>query len=217
MPQSQPPVVASVAVGKVDYNDTLDNFFKEPSQSGIIADCMILNYYERDMHVYMASLTSQEPFDGAKVGFVRIGNDTLLWVCEWTVCRMEGKEPPPIPDPNPPPGWVLLDVQFTPAMAGLGPSGIDGIYRISGLYVYGCLNPQTSLIGDLAYPQAPWVKRGSLPRLVPISSLDPYLKHPQPGGSSGGGGGTGGGPGFVVDGGTNGQGQTPPNGFLTTG
>lgn len=213
----KPPVIARVVVGNVDFSDVGAADFVEPREVGPIADCMIHNAYERDGHTYMASLTSAEAFNGALTGFVKLGNDTLLWICDWTVCLMQGKKHPPVVDPVPPPGWVLLDVQLTPAMLSLGPSGIDGIYRISGTYVYGCLNPKADLFGDIVYPQAPWVKRGALPRLVPIGSLDYYLKHPQKGGSSAGGGTTGGGarpPGNTgTAGGDNGQGLTPPNGF----
>lgn len=217
--QSLPPPITTLGVGDVEFDDSGTSFIKNPSQGGIIADCMIHNHYERDRHVYQAGLTSPEPFNGALVGMVRLANDTLLWVCEWTVCQANRTQHPPVVDPSPPPGWELMDVQVTPAMISVGPSGIDEVFRISGVYVYGCLAPQQGLLSDVVYPYPPWVQRG-LPRLVPTSALDYYLKHPQPGvgtggtnpGTTGGGGSPGNLPGTVQ-----GQGLTPPGNFVPRG
>ncbi len=171
-------VVAEISVGAVTFDEP--SYFRDENElGGPIADCMIHNHFMRDNHVYLASLTVPEPYEGATVGAVRLGGATLLWVCEWTVCQLVSPgQHPPVPDPSPPPGWLLLDVRAVPAMTSLGPSGLDGVYRIAGSYVYGKVAPSDNPFDDVAYPYAPWLKDGVFPRLVPSSALKNWLKHP---------------------------------------
>lgn len=169
-----------INVGAVTYDDSLGQYREsEP----VTADYMIHNHYERDNHTYMAGLTAPEPFQGATVGVVRIGTPTMLWVAEWTACRTGIH--PPVPDPTPAYGWVLLDATFSKAKVVMASNGVSPVYRIEGAYVYAKLAPSSSPFDDMSYPIAPWIKDSAgFIRKVPIESLRSLL---DPSGVAGGG------------------------------
>ena len=160
-----------VRVGQVTYDDTEALVeFPQGKSAGVITDYMITNHYERDLHTYVGSNTSEQPFQGATVSVVRIGGPVLIWVCEWTACRIGSV--PPVPDPTPADGnWRLLDAALSQPQFSLGPSGKDFIYRVSGTYVYCHMNPGPSIFSDAVFPRAPWVREGGGSRKVPADRV----------------------------------------------
>lgn len=146
----------TVVQGPVLYDGTPGNITDPASYSGVFADYLFQNHYENDKHTYMGSQTSETPFQGSLVSFVRIGTPTLLWICEWTACQVGAK--PTAPDPVPEStGWVLLDVHPTLAGKSLAADGVSPLYRISGVYVYGHKNPNADVFKDAVFPLYPWV------------------------------------------------------------
>lgn len=120
-------------------------------------DWMARMSYESDKHIYMMGNTSTKPFNGASVSFVRLAMPTLLLVCRWTACRL-GFEPV-LPDPNSLGSqWILLDEHLEPVSITVPPDGSTPLYRINGVYVYGCRNPNSKTHRDISYPRPPWLK-----------------------------------------------------------
>lgn len=148
----------SITQAQVQYDDNLGEY--NLNFPGIFADYLFINHYEQDRHIYMASQTSETPFNGSKVGFVRVGSNTLLWICEWTACQVGAQ--PQIPDPVPEStGWVLLDVQPSLAGKSLITDGTSPIYRVSGVYIYGHKNPDPDIYKNAVFPLYPWVGNGN--------------------------------------------------------
>ncbi len=190
MPGVDTPPAATINVATVSFDGELPLFKDSPS---MVADLMIHNHYERDGHRYVAGLTSPEAFNGSKVGIVQVAALVELWVSEWTSSNVG--EHPPVPDPTPPSGWVLLDTNATLVMIGGGPGG-DPVFRIEGTYVYANLNPSDSEITALqsyVYPYAPWLEPDGVPRTVPATKIFPDLIQPSTGGGGDVGPGTTGG------------------------
>lgn len=168
MPGNQQPPAAEISVGGVGFDGDLllfqDNDFPT-------ADLMIHNHYERDGSVYACAQASPEPFQGSLTGVVKLAATTEYMVSEWTSSNV-GKHPP-VPDPDIGSGWVLMDVNASLAMVAAGPGG-DGVYRVSGSYVYCRTAPvqdhRRALTG-FAYPYAPWIQPGGVPRTVPLEAL----------------------------------------------
>lgn len=164
---TQPPA-AQVTVGAVTFDGDLP-LFGDPGVP--TADLMITNHYERDGHTYAAGMTSPEPFNGSLTGVVRLATVTQLMIAEWTACNAGAH--PPVPDPDAPQGWTILDLSASLAMVGGGPGG-DPVYRISGTYVYVQQVPEQDhkkALGQMVYPYAPWLKPGGASRTVPAAAL----------------------------------------------
>ncbi len=146
---------ASINVENFPLDDRLGKW--ETPDGGPYADYKVRNRYEKDRHRYALGITSPNGFQNQSVAVVQLASPTLLLVSEWTVCRATSK--PKIPDPESVDSrWVLLDDHYAPFMLGLAPDGESAIYRISGVYVYACLNPSALTAQDLAYPRAPWMQ-----------------------------------------------------------
>src|SRR5258708_321376 len=129
--------ITKVIVGSVSFDDQKALFHNDGN--GVWTDYEIFNRYEGDKHIYMLGLTSPTPFQGKSVAFVQIAAPTLLWICEWTSCRVT-KIPfvpnPVVSDPN----WVLLDIYYETAGLAYASDGVSPLYRLSGVYVYGHAN-----------------------------------------------------------------------------
>lgn len=149
-----------VSVGPVVPDDSSAKY-KEGDTQAIWADYTIVNRYEKDRHVYMMGVTNTEGYQTdtgkATVAFVQMASGTLLWICDWTAAR--AKEMPPVPNPTPvDPNWILLDDHFELHNPGLAKDGVNPVYRISGTYVYGHINPNKETILSTNFPRAPWME-----------------------------------------------------------
>jgi hypothetical protein len=173
----------------VTYDDYLAQYTNPNNYSGVFGDYFFENHYERDPHTYMASQTTETPFNGSTVGFVRIGGPTLLWVCEWTAMQVGAKPvaPSPVPVSS---DWVLLDIQPTFAGESRAADGVSPLYRLSGVYVYGHKNPNADVYKDGVFPLYPWVSQ-SAGRQMQSSDFKQGLIDGTTGDSAGGGAGPG--------------------------
>lgn len=164
-------MVAEINMGSVVYDDVATGLASDQDpESGVFGDYMIHNHYERDGLTYAGSNTSPLPFNGAQVSVVTLGCPMLYWVCEWTACKLGGM--PEIPDPTPQGGgWALLDQHVSPAMQSVGPSGNDGVFRVSGAYIYVKRIAADRIFDDVTFPRAPWVRDGAFSRKIPLDKL----------------------------------------------
>lgn len=172
----------SVTVDAIDFDDVLGKF-NDPDTGAIWTDYIIINKYENDRHVYMLPITSPDgfqstgggrslstgPISQATIGaipggfsnqqtaaFVQLAAPTLLWICQWTVCRYAKK--PIIPDPTPRnSNWVLLDILPETRNIAVGADGVTPLFRISGTYVYGHRNPTNDPFLSINWPRVPWL------------------------------------------------------------
>ncbi len=154
--QSAP--VAFITSGNINFDDE-EGQFTVPDNDlfGIFTDYLINNRFEKDLHRYMAGIASPSGFQGASVSFVQLVNPTLLWICDWTAKRLNSA--PPIPDPTSrDSNWVLLDECYEPSMLGLSADGVTPEYRISGTYVYGHVNPDSTTLRNISFARPPWMK-----------------------------------------------------------
>lgn len=177
---TQTNVAPTITFDEVDVTDNQSTIQGLPPESGVWSDYVVVNQYENDGHVYMAGVTSPGPLPlGA--AFFQLAAPTLLWVASWTAFRLGAK--PKIPDPNGvDTNWVLLDRHVDAYIAHVGPDGVTPRYRISGVYVYGALNPDPALLANLAFPKPPWLNDGDkLNRTLDGSDYDNTILVPDPG------------------------------------
>lgn len=153
-PTSANLTVAPISFGEV--GDTDAKFIANGPGDDVPTRFLLKNRYERDRHIYMMGITSPNGFQGAKTAFVQLASPTLLWISDWTVARFNKK--PRIPsstllDPN----WVLLDeIPETDAIT-VGPDGTNPLYSVSGIYVYGCRNPDANVYNNVTFPRPAWL------------------------------------------------------------
>jgi len=149
---SQTVTEATVTLGTVTLDDNSGMWSITPA-NGIYTDYLVENRYESDHHIYMMPVTSPGGFQGNQVAFCKLAAETILWIADWTAERL-GSEPP-LPDPDPQDANViLLDEHYEPMMLGLGADGVSVLYRTSGTYVYGFLNPSQAILN---HGRPPWL------------------------------------------------------------
>lgn len=122
------------------------------------SECQIRNEFEYDFHRYMAGITTPSSFQGATAAFFQLAAPTLLWICDWTVCRVS--KAPDIPNDTPADDdWIILDKHMEPANIDLTDDRKTPIYRISGTYVYGHQNPgdQDAILNLMNFSRPPWI------------------------------------------------------------
>lgn len=160
-PEQDVPDV-DVVIGNVSITDQQAQYINDNKFESIITDYQVRHDYELDGHVYMLPVTSPVPFRQAAAAFVQLAHPTLLWLVRWTAARW--KEPPEAPDPDLAQGssqegrWVLLDVHMGTANLVVSPNGVTPLYRLSGTYVYGCINPDNEarkILDKLLWPRRP--------------------------------------------------------------
>lgn len=135
---------------------------------------ILTNRYEKDNHIYMMGVSSPTAFQGASVAFCQLVAPTLLWISEWSCCRWN--QQPIIPNPKSQnPNWELLDEHYMPGCVWVPPDGTTPFYRISGVYVYGNLNPSNMTINDIAYSRPPFLTDGAFVRTVSASVYMSFL------------------------------------------
>lgn len=146
---------ANVVVEDFVFDDEQGRYLDDGENKSILDDWVILNRYEKDLHRYMLGITSPGGFNGESVAFVQIAAPTLLWIAEWTMSRY-GSQCPPYPSPalnNP--DWVLLDEHYEEPDISASADGITGLYRISGVYVFGKRTPNADTNKDMSFPRPP--------------------------------------------------------------
>lgn len=151
-PQSIPE--ATITVGSVTATDSSALYAATSNPTAIFTDYEVRNTYEGDNHVLMAGITSPNGFNGNSVSFFQMASPTLLWVADWTACRFN--QLPNIPNPIvTDTNWVLLDKHYELADIKLGPDGVSPLYRVTGTYIYGHLNPNSDIINNIQFGMSP--------------------------------------------------------------
>ncbi len=158
----------SITIGDIADTDDLAQY-NTTGDSSLITDYEIMNKYEEDGHTYMMPVASQGGFQGISCAFVQLAAKTKIWIADWTACNF--KTCPDIPDPySVSSRWVLLDVHLEDPKITVGADGATPLYRISGTYYYGCMNPGTNVFDDVVFGLPPWLQ-DSFTRTVPLSAL----------------------------------------------
>lgn len=135
-------------------------------------DYYIRNDYIKNGNIYVMGNTAQNPsaLSQSSVSFVQLAKPILIWVCDWTVERSQIK--PTIPDPaSQDPNWVLLDEVLQPEAIDVNADGVSPIYRISGTYYYGHINPDSKTINNINYPRFPWYDSGTFSQTIDPDQL----------------------------------------------
>lgn len=148
-------------------------------------DYVIRNQYLKDGHTYQMGLSSPQTFKNASCAFVQLAAPTLIWIADWTAAR--SLLPPEIPSPQFLVNllrttsarniyleqWTLLDESLdTAGIVELDADGQIPTYRISGIYIYGCGNPQSELVKHIVFGLAPYIDQdGTIFRRVPNRSF----------------------------------------------
>jgi len=200
----------SVGTGPVTPNGDSGKYDTSKTRNpGIWTDCQIINRYESDRRIYMMSLCFPRPGGerilstaGAgvsqhstatisntssskpSVAFVQLGSPTLLWICDWTVCRTSAKPIAPDPDPGDS-NWVLLDEWIEPVKIVVLDDAQTPVYRLSGTYFYGHTNPSANPIDNMNFPRPPWLQN-AFSRNITKDMFDSGLSNDS--GIAGGGG-----------------------------
>jgi hypothetical protein len=111
---------------------------------------------ESDRTRYMVPVTAPNGFQGKTVSIVQLASPVLLWIVDWTAMRTGDK--PLIPDPTTnDPNWVILDEIYEPASQVSLTDGVNRLYRISGTFIYGHVNPAADILSYVIFPIPPWL------------------------------------------------------------
>jgi hypothetical protein len=172
---SVPP--ANINIGTIETTDEFAEYLElDPAEGwSFFVDYIINNSYESDKHIYMMPVAFGGSLStvtkGPSAAFVQLANPTLLWIADWTACKTGNQ--PEIPDSliRPNVRWVLLDESMELHNVGFGADGRTPIYRISGTYVYGCVNPDQKLINDVNFGRPPWLDDSVIERDMPVTKL----------------------------------------------
>lgn len=169
---------ATISYQPLTFDDTGGKFNTSIQVAGLFTDYEINNRFVSDLSRFMAGITSPDGFQGASAAFFQLARPRLLWVCDWTACRLN--TPPEIPDPeSQDPNWILLG--RTPAETAkiiVLPDGKTPVYRISGTYVYGHTNPNAKPHKDIFWGRPPWLQ-DSFERSLADGKLMQGLSIPQ--------------------------------------
>lgn len=150
-------VEAQLVYGDIPEEDFNAQYQAMDDPSKLFADYLMRNRYEWDGCRYMLSVTSPDGFVGNTVAVCQLAEPTLLLISDWTASKIG--EQPIIPDPeSQDPNWVLIDAHPELFMQNVMSDGNNAVYRISGMYVYACLNPDANMVKNLVYPRPPYLK-----------------------------------------------------------
>ena len=149
-------VAATIVVAPIPPDDSNALYSVASDPLSIYTDYEIRNYYENDRITYMLGMSSPGGFNGQSVAAAQLASPTLLWLADWTAARTNSI--PEVPDPfSVSSAWVLLDVQLELAKLTLMADGVTPLYRISGTYAFGCLNPDDNAFNNINFPRPPWL------------------------------------------------------------
>ncbi|RJQ24619.1 hypothetical protein C4577_07570 [Candidatus Parcubacteria bacterium] len=155
--------IATVIVGTPDLNadGAVNTILPEDEEDpfAMWTDFTVMNYYEYDLHRYMAGMTSPDPFDGATAAFFQLAAPTMLWMSRWTCCRLSIAPDIPTPISFEDEDWVTMDEQYETASIVTLKDATTPLYRISGLYVFGHRNPskQLNILNLMNFGRPPWI------------------------------------------------------------
>lgn len=164
------PNAATPAAAKL-LKDSLAKFAASDPDEGMYPDYAVRGRYERDMGRYLLGVTSPGGFAGLKSAVVQLHEPTLLWVTEWTALHTDGC--PEVPDSAPGDSrWELLD-EYAEVnnVAVLDGDGTTPLYRVSGYYVYGCLDPSDQVLKDVRFGKPPWLIDTGFVRSIPAGKI----------------------------------------------
>ena len=163
------PSSATATITSVSSVSITDNAAKfQVSRNGVYVDYRIMSRYENDRRICMMGITSPDGFAGGTAAFIQLAVPTLLWLVDWTASQAGAQ--PVFPDSTPgSTRWVLLDRLIEPSMVTVLTGGNVPLYRISGTYVYGCINPSDNTLADVAYGRPPWLMDSFL-RTIPSNA-----------------------------------------------
>lgn len=188
-------ISSNISVGTVDPTDFEAKFIPDEEQN-VYLDYRIQSKYEKDQHICMMPTAFWNPVQVSyrsrqgpsisyagtpSVSFVQLAAPTLLWIVDWTCSRVNKQ--PQIPNPifENNYGWVLLAENYEPGMLRVAADGISPIYRLSGTYVYGNINPSLLTIDDIVFTRPPWLE-DFVSRFIPREVLQRNLITPNFGG-----------------------------------
>lgn len=177
-------------IGSIDPSDYDAKFIEDGSQN-VYLDYRIESKYEKDYHAYMMPTAKWQPLEpkvkkkeGATisasyaqdptVSFVQMAAPTLLWIVDWSCSRINEK--PKIPNSTLAYnyGWILLAEHYEPAMMRIAADGVAPVWRISGTYVYGHVNPSLVCTDDIIFTRPPWLEdfvERNFPRELVVNGL----------------------------------------------
>lgn len=173
-PTQQIGGILTITTGVIAPDDLLAKYQQLSPDRSIFIEYLVQNRFESDKHIYQMPLSSPSGFNGASCAFVQLANPTLMLISDWTA--LKSLEVPEIPDSNIGSRWILLDEHYEPAMVILSADGVTPVYRISGTFFYGCVNPNPQTIQDIAFGKAPWITDDpDIPRVVTSANQFPGL------------------------------------------
>ncbi len=167
--------IVTISTGVINPDDFAAKYQSLSPDRSIFLEYRVENRFESDKHIYMlpvaaAAGTPTFTAGGGTAAFCQLAAPTLLLISDWTA--LKSLERPQIPTPAIGSRWILLDEHHEPAMVILGADGVTPVYRQSGTYVFGCLDPSPLTIQDIAFGQPPWlIADGDVPRTVDPSQL----------------------------------------------
>lgn len=93
---------------------------------------------------------------------MKLSTSTEVLVCTWTGCQWN--DVPNAPDPESlSSNWVLLDDWWEAVTIITASDGTTPLYRLSGVFIYGCLDPNILTWQDVEFPLAPWLDPSKFP------------------------------------------------------
>lgn len=164
---------ANVTVDILAPEDYEAKYIPPQNPTEVYTDYTIYCKYYSEKHRYMMPVTSPGGFQGGRAAFVQLAAPTLLWIADWTAAR--SAVAPNIPDPTPrDPNWILLFDSYEPTSFVILDDGETPVYRISGIYIYGCKLPADQVIKNVNYPRPAWID-DVFNRSIPTSALEQGL------------------------------------------
>jgi hypothetical protein len=160
--QDNPPDV-QIDIGTIQFDDTDAKYALDVQGDGLYTDTLIRNRFEKDHHKYLLPLASPNGFQNRSAAIVQLAAPTLVWISEWTIAKLNSK--PAVPNPESQnPKWHLISAgpsigeSYELPSLMLAPDGTSILYRVSGVYVYGCTNPAQTTLEDMNWPRPPWIQ-----------------------------------------------------------
>lgn len=166
------------------FGDDDASYREQDDGPAVFIDYFVTNRYLKTGHLYQMPITSPLGFRGESCAFVQLAAPTLLWAADWTASRAAAV--PPIPSPallrqqvihtgqgsqGSAETWFLLYEFLEPTNSTLAADGQTPVYRVSGTYVFGCLNPSDLLIDSAVIPLPPHYEPLAAARKIPRSAL----------------------------------------------
>ncbi len=170
-PDAAPNIDVVVTTGDVTPNNQPPNiqWLADQNDLAMYPDYQIRGRYESDPKLFMMSATANSSLGSQSqqsslpsIAFVQLAMPTLLWVVDWTICRLSDQ--PVAPSPTPATSdWTVLGQQYHTAAIMLSPDGTTPIYRFSGTYIYGCNISTTDVFEKCRFAIPPYINQAVIP------------------------------------------------------